>query len=300
MILREYTSARPSLAFSARLNFSAAGRAYWLAQVITVPFLDSPGPAERANAFLTVAQVIEQARAGLEELASQMKVRWHPLPLERFLRTQVGMLQDLLPYARPEALRGYGALDSRLSADLERWQERASATINSLAEAVGAETVRALPSSPGELAPLADHREALNAHQRIALEGFLAACARELILTHAYAASCTATASALVAHLFTSAYAEERVGRILTAQAAIRDCLQMLAIATGASLSWRDAAADAIVYHLRQAEECIAFVSQAANQPNGERERQRELSDLFLTARQVHMLAKNLQLLPGE
>ncbi len=48
------------------------------------------------------------------------------------------------------------------------------------------------------------------------------------------------------------------------------------------------------------AEECIAFVSQAANQPNGEKERQRELSDLFLTARQVHMLAKNLQLLPGE
>lgn len=300
MALREQASAEPLLAFSARLNFSSAGRAYWLAHVIAGPFLDRRGSIAPTNAFLAVDQAIAQARSELEELASRMKVRWQPLPLGRFLRTRVGALQDILPYARPEALRGYGALDPRLSADLARWQERMREAVNIFAEAVGAETVGAPPAFPGESASLADHRETLNAHQRIALEGFLAACARELILMHAYAVSSAPTTSPLVAHLFVSDYTEEQVGQILEAQTAIRDCLEALAIASGVSLSWRDAAADAIVYHLRQAEECIAFVNQAASRSGVGTGRLRELSDLYLIAHQVHLLAKNLQLLSGE
>lgn len=300
MTFREHTSTQPLVAFSARLNFSSAGRAYWLAHVIVMSFLDRQQPTAQANAFLAVDQAIVRVKSELEGLASRMQVRWQPLPLDRFLRTRVGALQDILPYSRPEALRGYGALDSRLSADLALWQERIGKAVDILAEAVGAETIRAPHSFRDGSAPLADHSEVLNAHQRIALEGFLAACARELILIQAYAASCTASASALAAHLFTSAYDQERVRRILAAQTAIRDHLEMLAVAASASLSWRDAAADAIVYHLRQAEECIAFVSQAANRSDVGRERQHELSDLLLAARQTHMLAKNLQLLSGE
>lgn len=298
MTFREHISTQPLVAFSARLNFSSAGRAYWLAHVIVMPFLDRQQPTAQANAFLAVDHAIVRVKSELEGLASRMQVRWQPLPLDRFLRTRVGALQDILPYAGPEALRGYGALDARLSADLALWQERIGKAVDILAEAVGAETIGAPHSFRDDSAPLADHSEVLNVHQRIALEGFLAACARELILIQAYAASCLASAS--VAHLFTSAYDEGRVGRILAAQTAIRDCLEMLSVAAGATLSWRDATADAIVYHLRQAEECIAFVSQAASRSNVGTERLRELSDLYLAARQAHMLAKNLQLLSGE
>jgi len=264
---------------------------YYLILKTLEPFwgiADSTRPGDR---FAAVYLATERIESELERLVTRMRLTWRVGPVNRFLRTQVGLLQDMLQYARPEALRGFGPLDATASAYLAAWHLSAGALLDALAQAVDESDAMSnlreplpAPETPAAAAG------PLNAYQQVALRSFLNAFARELLLVKAYGM----IALPPIPSVFFSLYGEWQVARILSTQHTAEAFLQALGAAFGMAIPWHEAAADVVVRLARQAEESISLVSQEAGL-SGDAYR-REISGLHLMARRLHAIALNLEL----
>jgi hypothetical protein len=76
------------------------------------------------------------ALTAIERLVAEMGLEWQPIPADRQLRTQVGLLRDALHHASPEALRGFGDLKPATADYLSIWTQSVTMAIETLAEAV--------------------------------------------------------------------------------------------------------------------------------------------------------------------
>jgi len=248
------------LAARAALNLSIAARAYWVAlQALNIGAAAPDAPIARHKAEVA-HQEMDQARAAIERLMADIGLAWQIIPVDRLLRTQVGLLRDALYYASPEALQGFGALQPATADFLASWREVVLTVITALARAVEGESTTVETSAWAAAANGDLGADALSQYQRPALNGFAHAFAADLLLAEALSQAAWPPSHPT----FTSPYDAPAVAQMLAITRILDG--QLAAFVSALSLSTRRGAAAATIVQrsLRHAQDCLAQVSNEA------------------------------------
>ncbi len=243
----------------AELNLSIAARAYW----VGLKALDLGADADDAMLSQGKTEAARRemrlALTAIERLVAEMGLEWQPIPADRQLRTQVGLLRDALHYASPKALRGFGDLKPATADYLTAWRLSVSMVIETLAEAVeGAEVALREPWTP-DIGGL--DANALNRHQRPALNGFANAFAAELLLVEAQGLAARPPTHPTIA----SPYTDPDLARILAITRALGAHLDRLASAFALSVPRRATAATIVQRSMHHARDCLNQLSDEAS-----------------------------------
>ncbi len=190
-----------------------------------------------------------------------MNLHWQPVPVERYLHTQILTLYDSLAYGRPEAVREYGRLDPAAASALAAGHSVLQAALREWTQAIGQRT-------PEGSARLHDGWQgpavsvALTPRQRVGFGSFLQTFAGELLLTNGYAA--LALPPGLPA--LPTGYDETAVGRMLAEGDCLASCLDATAHALRMEVYWVSAAGEAALRHTSRAEESSRRVCHVISQ----------------------------------
>ena len=276
------------LAALTALNLSIAARAYW----IGLQALDLGPAAANAPAFQskteTARREMRLALTAIERLVAEMGLEWQPIPADRQLRTQVGLLRDALHHASPEALRGFGDLKPATADYLSIWTQSVTMAIETLAEAVeGTVAEVALRESwTPDIGGL--DANALNRCQRPALHGFASAFAAELLLAEAQGQAALPPGHPTIS----SPYDGQEMARILAVACTLEAWLG--ALTSAFTLSVPRCASTATIVHrsMHDALECLRQLSSAASVLGDTRAS--ALAGLSVTTSHNLMLALNL------
>jgi hypothetical protein len=120
----------------AELNLSITARAYWVGlNALDLEAGASDAPPSRPKTE-TARREMRLALTAIERLVAEMGLEWQPIPADRQLRTQVGLLRDALHHASPKALQGFGNLKPATADCLSIWTQSVTMAIETLTEAV--------------------------------------------------------------------------------------------------------------------------------------------------------------------
>jgi len=243
------------------LNLSIAARAYWIglkalylgANAVAAPISRSKTEAARREMKL--------ALAAIEHLAAEMGLEWQSLPVDRQLRTQVGLLQDALYYASPEALRGFGSLKPATADGVLAWRRSAMTVIETLANAVEGKQTQ-MESLDLEMSAVGTlDTNALNRYQRSALDSFANAFAIDLLLLKAQSLAVLPPGHPTMS----SPYDKQEMEQILAVASALEARLDTLISAFALSTPLGTAAVTVVHRSMHDAQECLRQLSGEAS-----------------------------------
>lgn len=245
----------------AELNLSIAARAYWVglkALDLGVDAADAPIAGRKVE---IARQEMKLALAAIERLVMETGLAWQSIPVDRFLRTQVGLLRDALHYASPEVLRGFGALQPATADYLSTWRPSVIVVIQALAravegQAVEMETIELWAPAIGDL-----DTNALTRYQRPALNGFANAFAADLLLAEAQGRAALPPAHPTIS----SPYDEQEMARIFAVACVLEARLDTMTSAFALSAPRGVTAAFIVQRSMRHAQDCLNQVSDEAS-----------------------------------
>lgn len=272
----------------AALNLSIAARAYWVglkALDLGVDAADAPLSGRKAA---IARQEMKLALAAIERLVVATGLAWQPIPVDRLLRTQVGLLRDALHYASPEVLQGFGALKPATVDFLSAWRQSVIMVIEALARAVEGkavemETIALWSPAIGDL-----DTDALTRYQRPALNGFANVFAADLLLVEAQGRAALPPGHPTIA----SPYDGGEMARMLAVARVLEARLDMLTSAFALKVSRGVTAAIVVQRSLRHAQDCLNQLSDEASIVGDARAP--AFADLSVSAGQNYILALNL------
>ena len=270
------------------LHLSIAARAYYVAMKALEVGANVADSIRSEQQFQATRLATHLALVDMECLATEINLTWQPVPVDRQLRTQAGILRDALHHASPETLRGFGALKPEATGYLAIWRRSAVETVVALAQAIeGDATEGTLPSDPSRTGNRAA-ADALNSYQRMALRGFAEAFASELLLVRAYTIAALPPGHPTI----TSPYSEQQIQGILAAVGALEMCVHALTSASVIAIPPSRAAAVIALHQMQQAKSCTDLAGQEANRLGDAH--LRKLAELSIAAGRLQMLALNL------
>jgi hypothetical protein len=270
------------------LNLSIAARAYR----IGLRVLDLGESAAVSSTPDHRVEIVRHETTAILRVIEQQMVylgmEWRNIPVDRQIRTQVGLLQDSLYYAGPEALKGFGELTPAATDYLVSWRRSTMAMLGDLANAVertqmAAETAATRLAVDGS--PLAD---TLNKYQCLALNAFAQPFAADLMLAEAQGLAALPPGHPTVV----SPYTDREMEQIFTVLGVLGPGLNMLISAFALDVSWRRTSAVLVHRLAYQAEECLSQVSDRVSRAGDARAS--AFASLSLRARQGLTLTLNL------
>lgn len=267
-------------------NLSIAARAYAVSKEGCNLTSHRHDLSRRAQ-LLLIPPAIEEAEATIAELVAALDLTWHPIPLIRYMRTQVNELRDALAYARPAAIRGYGQLAADVEEyltcaqrDLQQWQSQVARQIEAPSHThtpAGADAEDwALPVN------------ALTMHQHRALHTCIQTSMQETLLLHSY----TLCARAPRLPIFQTSFTAAEIDSILRLVEQMEYRLETMAATLGLSISWRDACAELIVTYAARAQLSAQQVLHAISEANDSH--RQEAAAFFRQTQKVYRLALDL------
>ena len=241
----EITQPNQRLLLRLAQDLSIAARSYAVALAV----LDSSREkASQAHRFQTAYRELAAANSQVQAVMAAMSLDWQMIPVARYLRTQVSILNDTLAYAQPDAVREYGPLDAAAAVQLAQWHRLLRAALNTLVQTVAGKTpeTAAAPADAPKARP-----GGLTPQQRVGFGGFLEAFSAELLLVKGYAS----VARPPSPPVFSSIYDQADAAHMLAAESRQETLLEMTAQAVTMEVEWVDAAGEVIVRHTGRAEE---------------------------------------------
>jgi hypothetical protein len=243
------------------MDVSIAARAYAVAQGALHRFLGHTASPQDQSQPVIVSDIIGAAEVQLTELVNLLDVPWQGLPVTRFLHTQIDLLQDTLIYARPETIRGYGALEPAATAFLTTQCSRLAGLLYNLAQLIDKQAPDPVPeTADGDAGPA--KVVILNTHQQAALRSYVQAFMQELLLLESYAR----LGGSPGAPTLTPAYSQAQVSQLLTQAHLIEQALTGLTETFKLPSPWPAATANLVIGYTARAEDSAQRVLHVVSQ----------------------------------
>jgi hypothetical protein len=246
------------------LDLSVAARAYLVALRLLRLMQERVGSPHFHEQSLATDQLLLMAHTHVEGLMAQMDLRWHSVPVARFLHAQLDLLHDTLEYARPEAVRGYGDLDAAVGAYLDRRYPLTGGMLDELAQLIERQNADSI-SDAERLTEAQRAGGTLTANQRIAVRSCLLSLARELLLLEAYALA----AAPPTPSVFSSPYRTTQISRILAQAQRLEASLEVTGAGLAVAVPWTAASASILITCTARAEESAQRVLHEVSRVSG-------------------------------
>ncbi len=267
------------------LDLSIAARAYCVA-----------GGVLKSNAGLTtfprnqrLIGAIAVANAGIEDLMVEFDLAWQAVPVKRFLRTQLDLLSDALGYASPDALRGYGPLNENAAACLATWHSTLQKLVRTSAQHVEVHENERSPEGQNPFQELSEPCSVVfSSHQRTAINSFLQAFSKDLLLLRSYALAGTPP----ILPVFISNYTREDVSQILACAHTLNAYLETSATAMHTTISWDSIQVEIVGQYTVRAEDSARRILRIASRLD--QELRQKLFALYQATQQAHKIVMGL------